>query len=237
MDRAREQAERLPEPPWWAPEPRPTRRAATLSRERILDAAMAVLDREGLDGLSMRRVAEELGAGPASLYWHVASKELLLDLVVDRVLAEIPLPPPDPARWEAQVRAFAHDVRATLLRHGDVARASLGRVPIGPSLLRIMEWQMALLRGAGIPAAPAAWFGDQLALYLTAHAVEASMPAQDVGESLRRYLETVPPERLPATFAAVPELAGGDADERFAFGLDLLIRGLQGFTPAAPEGG
>src|ERR687888_2227530 len=85
----------IPEPPWKAaPRERPAR--TPLTREAIVDAALRVLAREGADGLSMRRVAEELGAGPASLYWHVASKDELINLLIDRVTSEIPLPPPDP---------------------------------------------------------------------------------------------------------------------------------------------
>ncbi len=96
----------LPEPPWWEVPKRGEPRA-TLSREAIVDAAMDVLDNNGLDGLSMRRVAETLGTGPASLYWHVADKEQLIHLILDRVMGEIELPEPDQSRWEEQIREFA----------------------------------------------------------------------------------------------------------------------------------
>ena len=121
------------------------------------------------------RVAEELGTGPASLYWHVANKDQLLNVLLDRVIGEVPLPEPDPERWEEQLRAFAHEGRAAFGRHRDLARASLGRVPIGPNLLRVTDWLLALLRGAGVPPRPAAWFGDIFALYVAAHAFEESI--------------------------------------------------------------
>jgi len=93
----------IPEPPWKAaPRQRPAR--APLSPEAIVDAALRVLDREGSTGLSMRRVADELGTGPASLYWHVANKDALVDLIIDRVAGEVPLPEPDPDRWQEQLR-------------------------------------------------------------------------------------------------------------------------------------
>ena len=100
----------IPEPPWQAaPRQRPAR--APLSREAIVDAALRVLDREGAAGLSMRRVADELGTGPASLYWHVANKDALIDLIVDRVAGEVPLPEPDPDRWQEQLRDWLLGVR------------------------------------------------------------------------------------------------------------------------------
>src|SRR4029453_13759363 len=81
----------VPDPPWQAaPRARPAR--APLSQDAIVHAALRVLDREGAAGLSMRRVADELGTGPASLYWHVANKDALIDLIVDRVAGEVPPP-------------------------------------------------------------------------------------------------------------------------------------------------
>src|SRR5215211_3595236 len=93
----------VPDPPWQAPSrPRPAR--APLSRDAIVHAALRVMDREGSAGLSMRRVAEELGTGPASLYWHVANKDALINLIIDQVASEVPLPEPDPDRWQEQLK-------------------------------------------------------------------------------------------------------------------------------------
>ena len=115
----------IPEPPWAATRrERPAR--TPLTREAIVDAALRVVDREGADGLSMRRVAEELGTGPASLYWHVASKDELINLVVDRVVGEIELPPPDPERWQEQFMEGMRQARRVL-------RARLAR-------LRVVGW-------------------------------------------------------------------------------------------------
>ena len=83
----------MPDPPWRTPRKPPTRR--TLSREAIVEAALGVLRKEGVDGLSMRRVAVELSTGAASLYAHVANKEELVELLYDEVVGEIPIPVPD----------------------------------------------------------------------------------------------------------------------------------------------
>src|SRR5437867_10018471 len=109
-DRMAEAPAPIPEPPWRTGKRRSAPRVA-LDRDAIVDAALKVLDREGLDGLTMRRVAEELGTGAGALYWHVASKEELLGLLIDRVSTEIELPEPDPARWQEQVKGVARELR------------------------------------------------------------------------------------------------------------------------------
>jgi AcrR family transcriptional regulator len=86
-------------------------------REGIVDAGLRVLAHEGADGLSMRRVAEELGTGPASLYWHVANKDELINLLVDRVASEIELPPPDPAHWQQQLKDWVLQARQVFQRY------------------------------------------------------------------------------------------------------------------------
>ena len=198
-----------------------------------MTAALRVLDEAGLEGLSMRRVAEELGTGAASLYWHVADKEQLIHLVLDRVMGEIELPEPDPSRWEEQIREFAHAGRAMFGRHGDIALATLGRVPMGPNLVRIVEWLLSVLRGAGIPDRPAAWFGDLIALFGAAQAVEdhlATMGDDPVVAAMGEYMAALPPDRFPNLNAVTSEMVAGGADDRFEFGVELLVRGLATFV-------
>jgi len=90
----------IPAPPWQRlPDRQTRRRRDPISREAIVQAAVRLLDTEGLDAFSMRRVADELGTGAASLYWHVGSKDGLLDLVMDQVIGEQRVPEPEPERW------------------------------------------------------------------------------------------------------------------------------------------
>jgi len=226
---------RPPEPPWWRTG-RPAAARTPLTREGILAAALRVLDRDGLDGVSMRAVAEELGTGAASLYWHVRNKEALLELVVDRVLGEIELPLPEPARWQEQLKEVARTTRRVFRRHRDIARFTLGRVPLGPSLVRIAEWQLALLRAAGVPDRACAYAGDLFGLYVGAYGTEESMGLQSpTGEALspetvtgmaRDYFRSLPSDRFPNVVALADEMMRSDPDERFEFGLDVLVRGL-----------
>jgi len=204
-----------------------------LTRQAIVTAALHVLDEAGLDGLSMRRVADELGTGAASLYWHVADKERLIHLMLDRVMGEIELPEPDPTRWEEQVREFAHAGREMFSRHRDIGLASLGRVPMGPNLIRIMEWLLAVLRGAGIPDRPATWFADLLALIAAAQSIEDDLATTGDDEAIAHmgeYLAALPADRFPNLAAVTFEMVAGGADDRFEFGLELLLRGLASFV-------
>src|SRR5581483_5676452 len=95
----------LPPPPWQrTPRRGSRRREDPITQEAIVAAALELLDAEGLDGLTMRRVAERLGTGAASLYWHVGSKDGLLDLLLDAVIGEQEVPDPDPERWQEQLK-------------------------------------------------------------------------------------------------------------------------------------
>ena len=229
----------IPEPPWNPPRQRRPAKAP-LTREAILDAALRVVDREGAAALSMRRVAEELGTGPASLYWHVANKDALVNLMIDRVASEVRLPEPDPARWQEQLREWLLEVRGIFQRHPGIAVLTLGRIPVGPNLVRWSEWTLALLRGAGIPDRIAAFAGDLLGLYLGATGYEATLaPPSASGEPVspeeslamvRGYFASLPPDQFPNILATLDELFGGGPEERFQLGLDVILRGLASYA-------
>ena len=95
----------VPDPPWWRRRGEPSRgERRPLTRDAIVEAALGLLEREGLQGVSMRKLAQELGTGAASLYWHVGDKEELLSLLLDRIVGESELPEPDPEHWQEQVK-------------------------------------------------------------------------------------------------------------------------------------
>ena len=127
----------------------PPRRDRGLSREEIVSAAIAVADAEGPDAISMRRIARELNAGAMSLYWYVASKEELLDLMLDAIEAEIEAPEPS-GDWRADLSAFAHRTRAALGRHMWAIEFIGSRPPSGPNDVRNLESLLSLLDGTGV---------------------------------------------------------------------------------------
>ncbi|HZD68509.1 MAG TPA: TetR/AcrR family transcriptional regulator C-terminal domain-containing protein [Actinomycetes bacterium] len=230
-----------PEPPWRL-RARGQAPRIPLTRQAIIEAALRVLDREGMDALSMRRVGEELGTGAASLYWHVRNKEELLHLLFERVTEEIVLPEPDPSRWQQQLRDLARQMRAVMNRHRDIARISLGRVPAGPTIALLTEWLFDLLRPAGIPDRVIALLGDLFGLYVGAYCFEESLPfgaptgedlpPDQIVEMFKDYVRSLPEDRFPNTRSAVDLLFSGDRDERFEFGVDVMLRGLATYASA-----
>jgi AcrR family transcriptional regulator len=228
----------VPVPPWRTP-PKAAPKRVPITQDGIVTAALRVLDAEGLEAVSMRRVGQELDTGPASLYAHVAHKKELLDLMFDRVLAEIELPgPADPARWREQIRALMLNLHATLAAHRDIARVALANIPSGTNALRVTEAMLQILRAGRVPDQAAAWFVDRAALYVSADAYEGAlwpdtMPgdkAEFVGP-FQAYLRSLPADAFPATISMVDVLTAGDPDERFRFGVDLLLGGLAALAP------
>ena len=232
-------AEPLPPPPFQRAPRRDTRRRRDpLTQEAIVDAALAVLDAEGLDGLSMRRIAEELNTGPASLYWHVGSKDGLLDLVLDRIIGEQEIPDPEPGRWREQVKEVARTMRGTILRHRDVVRISIGRIPIGPSSLRYSERVLAIMRAGRVPDELAVLGHHLLIAVVNGFTIDetgeggappADQPpswSDDSARMVRDYIASLPADRFPNLVALADHYAISDADRRFELLLDLFVEGL-----------
>lgn len=235
----------LPSPPRLPTRAKPGKsrkpRERSLSRDAIAAAALEIVDTEGLDAMTMRRVAEALGTSAASLYAHVANKEELLEVVVERAIGEIEFSDAaDPEHWQEQVKQGLRAMRAGIAAHGDLARAMFARIPLGENALRGSESLIGALRAGGLPDQVIAYACDLLPMYVTAIAYEDSLYA---GESvtpeqmvqfvtdMRRYFESLPVDRFPNTVAlAGPLTAGAEGDERFEFGLDVLVRGLASFA-------
>ncbi|MFD7917784.1 TetR/AcrR family transcriptional regulator [Streptomyces sp. NPDC059740] len=134
----------------WERAGRPARAArAALSYELVVTAAVEVADAQGLDAVTMRKVADHVGAGAMSLYRYVDSREDLLDLMVDRVSAEAVAPAPT-GDWRADLAAAAHRVRDLTLRHPWLTRHALAAEDFGPNTLALTESSLALLDGHGL---------------------------------------------------------------------------------------
>jgi AcrR family transcriptional regulator len=223
-----------PEPPWSTARRRPGREQ--LTRDRIAAAAMRIVDAEGLDALSMRRLADDLGTGPASLYAHVSGKDELLLLLLDRMAEGAPLPTPDPERWQEQLKEMARGMFRAYLSHRDLARAGLATIPTGPSVTRAMEAMLAVLSAGGLPPKVVAYASDLVAQYVTTAAYEASLwiarfetdQGRDYFERVRDYMLSLPKDEYPTLTAMVDELFAHNEDDfaRFDFGLDVLVTGI-----------
>lgn len=229
----------IPPPPWRRPK-KAARQRRPLSQELIVDTAMRVLDAEGFDALSMRRVALDLRTGPASLYAHVANKDELLELMIDRIIGEMEMPAPDADHWQEQIVESAMAAHRVWAKHPGIARAALANIPVGPNSLRYSEALLAILRAGGVPDQQAGWFLDRVSLYVLADAFEESLhrergrrteeDARSYFEQIRAYFESLPPDRFPVITSMVGALIGGGGDERLRFGLELMVRGLASYV-------
>ncbi len=183
----------------------------------------------------MRKLAEELGVGAGALYWHVTNREQLVQLVFDRVIGELPMPAPDADAWREQIKQAARDEREMMRRHPGIAQLSFGRIPVGPNAVRYMEWHLSILRSGGLSDRVAALAGDIIYLYIGAFSFEEcvgmAVPGDDasahdfIGE-LREYFGSLPADRFPNMSELAVALTTGGRDERFEFGLDVLLDGL-----------
>jgi AcrR family transcriptional regulator len=214
-----------------------------LSRELIVETALDILDREGMDALSMRRIATELGTGAASLYAHVSNKEELQELLLERVLSQVPREQPDPERWADQLREFCRRTVDALVAHNGIARVALAAiVPTGEASLDQAEALLGPLRASGLPDPLVAVAFDVLSLYCTAYAVEVNAmrsgeftEAQilERSQQLAQYMAALPPDRFPALLALAPLLGGADGEQRFQAAIDLIIAGIEALATRA----
>lgn len=221
---------------------REQRRAASdagLSKQRVVAEAVRIADREGVDGLSMRRLAGALGAGAMSLYHYVANKEELLDAMIDIVFDEIELPP-EGTDWQSAMRREAISARQVLSRHPWAISLMESRTSPGPANLRHREAVTACLRRAGfsvLMATHANWLIDS---HVYGYALqEASLPFDTADEFADMtedvYLPQLPPEEFPYLneSAAALVAAGYDPAEEFEFGLNLVLAALEPLRASA----
>lgn len=215
----------------WLRPVRMPRSGPPLSRERIATAAVALLDDEEAAGLTMRRLAERLGAAHTTLYWHVATKDDVVDLALDHIFGEVPIPGTRATDWRVDVRSLITDWRAAMLRHPWSA-ALLGRPMLGPNVLTRTEFLQSTLLRAGLtePALSAATHA--LANYVIGSALTQSTwhHARDPEaiEAARQHLQDQR-ESFP-TLAAHGHLDEADPDDRFHRGLGFLLAGITAGT-------
>ena len=212
---------------------------AGLSKQRVVLEAIRLADREGVGGLSMRRLASTLGAGAMSLYHYVASKDELLDAMIDLVFDEIELPP-EGTDWQSAMRRRAVSAQQVLARHPWANGLMESRTSPGPANLRHHEAVTACLRRAGfsvVMATHANWLLDS---YVYGFALqEASLPFDTADELAGMagdvYLPQLPPDEFPYLneSAAALVAAGFDPAEQFIFGLDLVLAALEPLRASA----
>lgn len=219
-----------------------------LSQDVIVDTALELLGKGSLESVSMRRVAVELHTGAASLYAHVANKEELHELMLDRLLGRLPHPEPDSERWQEQLREMAHAQLDMLTSYPGIARVALEAVvPTGPNALRYGEAVLAVLRAGGLPDRVAVFAFDTLSLWCSAFAFEVGAAATgevDQEEMARRGREigaymAARPTEFTNLLSVGRVLSEASVGERFDFALSVLLAGIAaeaGFERASVQG-
>lgn len=209
-------------------EPRPR-----LSRERVLQAAVAVADESGIAALSMRRLGEHLGVEAMSLYNYVANKEDLLDSMVDSIFVEIDLKPGERS-WRAALRRRAVSVREVLTRHPWAVPMMQSRTNPGPSTLAHLDALIGILRGAGFPIVLTAHALSVIDAYVYGFAMQEKALPFDTEERstelVQQILAAMPADQWPhlVEFSREHVLKPGyDYGQEFEWGLDLVLDGLE----------
>jgi TetR/AcrR family transcriptional regulator, tetracycline repressor protein len=210
-----------------------TRPKAELSRAAIVERALSVMDVEGADAITIRRIAQEFGVTPMALYWHVANKDELLAAMGDALLAEV-TPPPAVGSWSAQLRAVVETLIEHLSRHPAAAELVFPRILVTEPGLEITEFTLTLLQDAGFSpqqAAELARMGLQTALMLVTQLPGSeSQAAREERDALlaakRAHIEQLPADRYPRIRAAAGPLTDCDDETAYySFGVDLYIEG------------
>ncbi|MCQ4207450.1 TetR/AcrR family transcriptional regulator [Streptomyces longispororuber] len=220
-----------------APRPRSRRERPAkpaLSHEGIVDTAVRLMESDGLQRVTMRRLAQELDTGPASLYVYVANTDDLHAAMLERLLGAVELTPPAEDWRERLVQVLASYTHV-LFAHPGLARAAVAVRPNGPHYLALVETILALLHEGGVPDGQAAWGVDVLLQVATATAAEHATRAAD-GTSVRAHDDAIAAlrgacaDRHPRIAALGDDLYSGAPEQRLAWAFRAVINGTGG-TP------
>ncbi len=228
----------------WFPDAAPNRRGRrpALSVRGVVTAAIALADAEGLEAVTMRRVAQELGVVPMTLYTYVPDKAALLDLMLDRLYLDMPRAARQPGSWRERLAAIAEDNRALYDRHPWAAEMPASRPPLGPGLMAKYEHELTAFDGVGLDDVET----DSALTYLLGFVQAAARSAADVRAAAERSARTdqewwaesgpalamiVDPEAFPHATrigAAAGAALGGayQPDHAWTFGLERVLDGL-----------
>ncbi|WP_055697965.1 TetR/AcrR family transcriptional regulator [Streptomyces silaceus] len=211
-----------------------------LTREGIIDTAVSLMEREGLQRVTMRRLAQALDTGPASLYVYVANTAELHGEILDRLLGRVELDSsPVGADWRTRLDAVLASYEEVLFAHPALAQSALSARPSGDNYLTLLDTLLALLAEGGVPDRQAAWGVDLLLQSATSSAAEHSARREDSRAEqdwarLRQNLAEASPEVHPHVRAQAGNLVSGTPSERRLWSVNMLVNGIQS-TPVTVE--
>lgn len=200
-----------------------------LSRERIVEEACLLLAAEGVDGMSLRKVALALETGPSSLYAYIEDLESLRALVLDRSLEAVETKPATRKNWKAALRSVLVSYTNVLMGTSGLAALALTTIAVGPNSLRIIEAMLDALAKGGVDARSAAWGVDLLLLYATAISAQhggKNDGSARVSDPIAVAVSAVSEQAFPRIHAVRSELVGGEGHQRFSWAIDALLAGV-----------
>lgn len=204
-------------------------RRAPLSRERVLRAAVALADQNGIESLTMRRLGQELGVEAMSLYKHVANKDDILDGIVDLVLGDIDVPPAG-TPWKTAMRARAISAHRVLLAHPWAPMLVMSRFNIGPGMTRYLDATLGRLREGGfsIEGALDAWHTLDSHIYgFTLQELNLPFEVEETRNVSAAVLGQLSADTYPHVVEVITAIMQTGREENFEFGLDLILDGLE----------
>lgn len=209
----------------------PSARRASLSRDRILRAAIKLADHHGLEALSMRKLAATLKVEAMSLYNHITNKDELLDGMVDVVIGEITCPTRC-GDWKAALRARATSALAVMTAHPWAPMLVMSRISVGPNRLGYIDATLATLREAGLSWADTDRAWNTMDTYIYGFAMQQQnfpVDPDEYASAAAAYLPMLPAAQYPYMHELSGRVANGSHDGRldFAFGLELILEGLE----------
>ena len=209
---------------------------APLSEEAVVDAALAILKSDGLEAVTMRRVAAALDTGAASLYVYVSGHEGLRQAMLDRVIATVEREAADPSRWRVQLHSLLQRVRQALVAHPGIAAMTLADPPTTEAVLLLTENLLGILLAGGLDPQSAAWACDIFVLLVTAAAREDDVrrphgrsdqaDRREQVDEIYKTFAALPRDRFPLIAVNAAQMVAGDGDERFHFAIDVVLDGL-----------
>ena len=214
-------------------------RRAPLDRATVLRAALRMADKDGLESLSMRRLAQTLKVEAMSLYNHVASKDDILDGLVELVVGEIDVPAIGGA-WKAAMRRRATSAHTVLMRHPWATMLLVSRINVGPNMRRYVDATIGCLREAGFsyPMADHAWNALDAYLYgFTLQKLNFPFEPSEYAPAAKQFLPMIPVEQFPYFNGLSQEIIAGRHDglHQLELGLDLLLDGLEKMREAGAQ--
>lgn len=197
--------------------------------EHIVQSAFQLLDEVGLDGLSLRKVACNLGIRAPSLYWHFKNKQALIDALADALISDVAVHVPEGQPWRATLHQLAGEFRAAFKAHRDGARVYAGTFLATDNVMRVADVTIEAMVGGGASVERAATTAMDLIYYVLGFVIEEQSLQQQGGDLTdfpASFYERIR-QRYPHCWAALDTLERTDLDERFRSGIDLLIAGLE----------